>query len=276
MTKIAVLQMRSGIEPQTNCDEIERSIVKAHQSGAKMLFTPEMGLMLDTNRARSEIHIHALEDDPCIARLCKLAAAHGIWLQLGSTAFRASGDGMRRNCALMINDQGQICASYDKIHLFDVDLPTGESWRESAAYAPGQGLSVVQTHIGKVGLSVCYDVRFPALYNALTDHGAEILSVPAAFTAPTGEAHWHILLRARAIENAAFVVASAQAGHHQDGRKTYGHSLVIDPWGTILLDMKDETGLGFAEIDLDQVAAVRSRIPVLKHRRHLPKVDVQR
>ena len=158
------------------------------------------------------------------------------------------------------------------MHLFDVDLPTGESWRESAAYAPGEGAVVVDTPAGALGLSICYDLRFPALYAALAEAGAELLAIPAAFTRPTGAAHWHALMRARAIENGCFVAAAAQAGAHEDGRSTYGHGLVVGPWGDVLLDMGEARGLGFAEIDLAQVADVRARIPVLVHRRSIPPV----
>jgi len=172
----------------------------------------------------------------------------------------------------VIDDSGTIRARYDKLHLFDVDLPTGESWRESAAYAPGQGAVVVETPAGTLGLSICYDLRFAALYGALSAAGATILAIPAAFTRPTGAAHWHVLMRARAIESAAWVVAAAQAGVHEDGRATYGHSLVVDPWGEVVLDMGDAAGLGFAEIDPARVADVRARIPVLAHRRAIPDV----
>ena len=175
------------------------------------------------------------------------------------------------NRGFLIDPAGAIRARYDKIHLFDVDLPSGESWRESAAYAPGERAVVAETPLGPLGLSVCYDLRFPDLYRALTGAGATILSVPAAFTVPTGQAHWHVLLRARAIEAGVFVVAAAQVGRHQDGRETFGHSLVVDPWGQVLLDMGQGPGLGFAEIDPEQVERVRARIPAIRHRRAIPE-----
>ena len=174
----------------------------------------------------------------------------------------------------MIDDQGAIKARYDKQHLFDVDLPTGESWRESSAYGAGQGSVIAKTPIGALGLSICYDIRFGALYQALSNAGAEILSIPAAFTVPTGEAHWHVLLRARAIENACWVVAAAQTGQHEDGRQTFGHSMVVDPWGEIVLDMGKHPGLGFADISLSRVQEVRGRIPVIAHRRPIPPVEI--
>jgi predicted amidohydrolase len=163
---------------------------------------------------------------------------------------------------------------YDKLHLFDVDLANGERWRESASYAPGERALVAATPAGRLGLSICYDLRFPDLFRALTDAGAQILSVPAAFTVPTGGAHWHILLRARAIEAGIFVVAAAQAGRHEDGRETYGHSLVVGPWGEILLDMGAQNGVGFAEIDLEAIDRVRARLPAIRHRRSIPPVEV--
>ena len=209
-----------------------------------------------------------------LAAAREAASRLGLWVQLGSLALRPGGEeGRYVNRGFLIDPAGAIRARYDKLHLFDVDLPTGESWRESAAYAPGAGAVVAETPVGRLGLSICYDMRFPDLYCALSDAGAEILSVPAAFTVPTGRAHWHILLRARAIEAGCFVVAAAQAGTHEDGRSTYGHSLVVDPWGEVLLDMGEEPGVGFAEIDRARLEDVRARIPALRHRRPIPAVE---
>ena len=176
--------------------------------------------------------------------------------------------------SFVIDASGAIRARYDKMHLFDVDLPTGESWRESASYAGGRQAVLVDTPPGKLGLSICYDLRFPGLFESLTNAGATILSVPAAFTVPTGDAHWHILLRARAIESSAFVIAAAQGGTHEDGRSTYGHSLVVDPWGKVLLDMGERQGLGFVEIDPAQVDEVHSRLPSIRHRRPVGSPEV--
>jgi predicted amidohydrolase len=171
----------------------------------------------------------------------------------------------------VIDREGEIRATYDKLHLFDVDLPTGESWRESNVYSAGKGVVLVNgTPVGKLGLSICYDLRFPGLFARLAESDADVIAVPAAFTVPTGKAHWHVLLRARAIEAGLFVVAAAQVGHHEDGRNTFGHSLVVDPWGEVLLDMGEESGIGFAEIDLKRISDVRSRIPALNHRRIIP------
>lgn len=270
--RIAVFQMQSGIDPATNARALVGAIADAARGGAAMLFTPEMSGLLDRDRKRAAAHIVAEADDPVLAAVSRAAAEAGIWVSLGSLALAGRSDGRLNNRGFVIDAAGSVRARYDKIHLFDVDLPTGESWRESAAYAPGEGTVLVETPVGKVGLSVCYDLRFPALYGALSDAGATVLAIPAAFTVPTGKAHWHTLLRARAIENAAWVVAAAQTGDHEDGRSTYGHSLVIDPWGEIILDMGGEVGLGFAEIDPEKTADVRARIPVLAHRRPIPPV----
>jgi predicted amidohydrolase len=238
-----------------------------------MLFTPEMSGLLDSNRKRASAHIVAEVDDPVLAAVCAAAKTHHIGVHLGSLAVRAENAVSRyANRGFVISPEGDIIAHYDKLHLFDVDLPSGERWRESSAYVAGAQAFVVETPLGVLGLSICYDIRFPALYTALSDAGARILSVPAAFTVSTGKAHWHTLLKARAIENACFAVAAAQSGTHEDGRATYGHSLVIDPWGNVLLDMGEGVGLGFADLDLTQVDAVRARIPVLEHRRDIPHV----
>ncbi len=270
MTRIALLQMCSGLDPLENAKIIADGIAKAASGGAAMLFTPEMSGLIDRDRMRAASSITDMERDPVLAAVCAAAAEHGIWVSLGSLALRGEKQGKLINCSLMIDSGSTVRARYNKIHLFDVDLASGESWRESSAYAPGTDAIIATTPSGQVGLSVCYDLRFPALYQALSAAGAEILSIPAAFTVPTGSAHWHILMRARAIENACWVVAAAQSGHHADGRKTYGHSLVIDPWGEVTLDMGEGEGLGFAEIDLARVADARSRVPVIAHRRAIP------
>jgi predicted amidohydrolase len=270
--RIAILQMTTGIDPAVNARTITGAVADAAQGGAAMLFTPEMSGLLDSNRMRAAASLHPEADDPVLAAVRAAAAEQGIWVHLGSLAVRGD-DGKLANRAYVIDPEGNIRARYDKLHLFDVDLPTGESWRESASYTPGSGAVVVDTPVGQVGLAICYDMRFPDLFRALSDAGATILAVPAAFTRPTGAAHWHILLRARAIEAAAFVVAAAQTGVHEDGRATYGHSLVIDPWGEVLLDMGEEAGIGFAEIDPARIADVRARIPVLAHRRAIPEVE---
>ncbi|MCU6453522.1 carbon-nitrogen hydrolase family protein [Sphingomonas sp. A2-49] len=269
--RIALLQMTSGIDPAVNAADLRHGITAAAANGATMLFVPEMAGLLDRDRARAAASIHAEPDDPVLATVRDAAAAAGIWVHVGSLAVRGP-DGRLANRGFVIDPAGAIRARYDKLHLFDVDLPNGESWRESAAYAPGETATVVETPIGPLGLAICYDLRFPALFAALAEAGASVLAIPAAFTHPTGAAHWHALMRARAIETGCFVVAAAQAGSHADGRTTYGHSLVVDPWGDVLLDMGQARGLGFAEIDPARVADVRARIPTLAHRRPIPPV----
>lgn len=271
--KIALAQMCSGIDPAANATALEAAIEAAALGGAQMLFTPEMTGLVDGDRTRAKRHVVTQDEDMVLARARAAAARHKIWLHIGSLALLSeAGDGRFVNRAFVIDAEGHIVAHYDKLHLFDVDLPTGESWRESNSYTPGSGAVVAATQVGGLGLSICYDVRFPALFQALSAAGATVIATPAAFTVPTGQAHWHILLRARAIENACFLIATGQAGHHEDGRVTYGHSLVIDPWGRVLLDMGETTGLGFATIDTDEVNAVRGRIPVIAHRRSIPAV----
>jgi predicted amidohydrolase len=270
--KASLLQMTSGIDPAANARTIADGVARAAAEGSTMLFTPEMSGLLDSNRERARTQVVAEADDRVLAATREAAAKLGIWVHLGSLAVQGEG-GKFLNRGFVIDGSGAIRASYDKLHLFDVDLPTGESWRESNTYCPGERAIVVDTPIGKLGLAICYDMRFPDLFRALSDAGATALAVPAAFTRPTGQAHWHLLLRARAVEAAAFVIAAAQTGMHEDGRATYGHSLVIDPWGEILLDMGEEAGLGSAEIDLARVEDVRSRVPVLRHRRPIPPVE---
>ena len=266
--KIAILQAQTGLDPDLNARDIEAAVEQAAAQGAEILFTPEMSGLLDRDRERASAHLRDEAADTVLAGVRAAAARGGIWVHLGSLALSGErSDGRLVNRGFLIDPEGNVRARYDKMHLFDVDLATGESWRESAAYAGGERAVVAETPLGKMGLSICYDLRFPDLYRALSDAGATILSIPAAFTVPTGEAHWHVLLRARAIEAGVFVVAAAQAGSHEDGRETYGHSLVVDPWGNVLLDMGAEPGLGFADLDLALVDEVRGRLPALRHRR---------
>jgi predicted amidohydrolase len=270
--KAALLQMTAGVDPAANARALTAAVREASAGGAAMLFTPEMSGLLDRNRDRAAASIVAEEEDVVLAAVRSAAAEHGLWVHLGSLAIRRP-DGRLANRGFVIDAVGAVRARYDKLHLFDVTLASGEAWRESASYAAGQGACVVDVPVGRLGLSICYDLRFPDLYRALTDAGATVLAVPAAFTRPTGEAHWHVLLRARAIEAGAHVIAAAQAGVHEDGRTTYGHSLVVDPWGEVLLDMGEAPGLGFTEIDARHAGEVRSRIPVLAHRRAIPPVQ---
>jgi predicted amidohydrolase len=266
--RAALLQMTSGVDPAENAHAMVQAVAEAKRQGADMLFTPEMSGCLDRDRARAVATLRGERDDVVLAAVRQAAAEAGLWVHVGSLALRDERpDGRWANRAFVIDDRGEIRARYDKIHLFDVDLPTGESWRESAVYGPGARAVAVDTPWARIGLSICYDLRFPDLFRALSDAGATILTVPAAFTVPTGAAHWHILLRARAIEAGAFVIAAAQTGQHQDGRRTYGHSLVIDPWGEILCDMGEAAGLAVVEIDMGRVDDVRARVPALAHRR---------
>lgn len=271
MTRIAVLQMTTGIDPVANAAIVVQAVADAKAGGAVMLFTPEMSGLLDRDRVRSASHIVPEEENRVLAAVCDAAAREGMWVALGSLAIRRP-DGRLANRSLLIGPDGAIAARYDKIHMFDVELATGESWRESAAYEPGGEVVTAETPVGRLGLAICYDIRFPALFAELGDRRCDVLSIPAAFTVPTGEAHWHLLQRARAVEASAYVIAAAQVGMHEDGRRTYGHSLVIDPWGDVLLDMGGKApGLGFAEIDAERIAEVRRQLPSLANRRKITK-----
>jgi predicted amidohydrolase len=272
MTRIALFQSNTGIEPQANARALVDAISQAAAGGAEMLFTPEMSGLLDRNTDRAARNLRAEGEDEVLASCREAAKRNRMWLHLGSLAVLVEG-GKVANRGFVIDREGQVRARYDKIHLFDVDLPTGESWRESAVYSHGKDAVLVNgTPVGKLGLTICYDLRFPGLFARIAEADADVIAVPAAFTVPTGKAHWHILLRARAIEAGLFVAAAAQVGRHEDGRTTFGHSLVIDPWGEVLLDMGEERGVGFADVDLARISDVRSRIPALNHRRPIAEV----
>lgn len=265
--RIAIFQAQSGIDPAANAMRLAQAVSDAAAGGAVMLFTPEMSGMLDRDRERAFDKARREPDDQVLAAVRAAAAQHRIWVHLGSLALRGEGEKLV-NRGFVIDPAGEVRARYDKIHLFDVDLPTGESWRESAMYQGGEKAVIVpDTPVGRLGLTICYDVRFPELFQRLSDDRADVIAVPAAFTVPTGKAHWQVLLRARAIEAEAFVIAAAQAGQHEDGRETYGHSLAADPWGELLLEMDNRPGLAFADLDLARISDVRSRIPVHQHRR---------
>jgi predicted amidohydrolase len=272
MPKIAVLQMCSGIDPGRNFDTIRDAAYAACEGGAEMLFTPEMSLLLDRDRARAAAHIVPQEQSHYITMLANIAEETALHIAIGSMAVAVPG-GKYANRSMLFLPSGENPVTYDKIHMFDVDLASGESWRESNAYEPGREVVTVEdTPVGRLGLAICYDLRFPALFGELGSRRCDCIAVPAAFTRPTGAAHWHVMLRARAIEAQAFVVAAAQVGEHQDGRATYGHSLVVDPWGEVLLDMGGaEAGLAFCEIDLARIAEVRAQVPALANRRPIPK-----
>ncbi len=271
MPRIAVFQMTSGIDPDANYAAIEKAAIEASHGGAEMLFTPEMAPLLDQDRKRAASWIESDAPDKFIARISELSSEIELGIAIGSIPVKSS-DGKWANRSLFFDEwNSERIVAYDKIHMFDVDLSSGESWRESNAYEPGEKVVTAEnTVIGRLGLTICYDLRFPALFEELGNRRCDAIAIPAAFTKPTGKAHWHILLRARAIEAQAFVIAAAQVGKHEDGRETYGHSLVVDPWGEVLLDMGGEKpGLAFCDIDLDRIAEVRSQIPSLANRREI-------
>jgi deaminated glutathione amidase len=276
-TVAALVQMTSGIDPAANLAAIDRALGEAAASGAAMAFLPEMSVLLDRDRARGTAHIVREADSPWPAALQAMARKHDIWLHSGSMPLLADDGARRVNRSHVIAADGGIRARYDKIHMFDVTLPSGENWRESAAYAGGDTIMVVETPLGLLGLSICYDLRFPELYRALVDRGATLIAIPAAFTVSTGEAHWHVLMRARAIETGCHIVAAAQGGRHEDGRETYGHSLVVDPWGVVLADAampgdshtRDyalDYALTLAPIDAAAVERARQAIPLARSR----------
>ncbi len=269
--RAAVLQMRSGVEPAANVESFERLVREAVDAGANYVQSPEMTGMVQRDRAGLMAQLRSEAEDPIAAVAERLARENAIVVHVGSVAV-ALEDGRVANRALLFGPDGGKLATYDKIHMFDVDLDNGESWRESRTYRPGACAGIADLTLGgdpvRFGLSVCYDMRFPHLYREEALGGAEVLTAPAAFTRQTGEAHWHVLLRARAIENGAFMIAAAQGGVHEDGRETFGHSLIVDPWGRVLAEIEgNEPGIAVAEIDTAAVAAARAKIPNLKNAR---------
>jgi predicted amidohydrolase len=261
----AALQMRSGRTPGRNVDTVAAAARDAAARGANYLQTPEMTTAVERDRAQLLSVIGDETTNPELDAFRAMARDNRLVLHIGSMAVRIGDKAVNR--AFVIDPDGEILAQYDKIHLFDVDLAGGESWRESNSYRGGSDAVLVDLPFGRLGLGICYDIRFPQLFRAYGDAGAEVLSAPACFTRQTGEAHWHVLQRARAIENGAYMISAAQVGHHEDGRDTFGHSLIVDPWGTVLADAGTEIGLVFAEIDLHTVAATRGRLPNLKNAR---------
>ncbi|KQT57688.1 amidohydrolase [Methylobacterium sp. Leaf456] len=262
----ACVQMRGGRDPAANREAAVRAVREAASAGAAYVQTPETTSLIERDRDALFAHVGPQDSDATLAALRAVARETGIILQIGSLAIR-EGDKIA-NRAFLIDAEGAIRASYDKLHLYDVDLPNGESWRESATYSGGACAVVAETPLAAFGLTICYDLRFPALYRALAEAGATVLTAPACFTRQTGEAHWHILQRARAIETGSFMISAAQGGRHEDGRETFGHSLIVDPWGRILAEAEgDAPGIVLAEIDLARVADARARIPALAHAR---------
>jgi deaminated glutathione amidase len=269
----ACIQFTAGPDPEPNLRAVSDLIRRARDAGADFIMTPEASNFIESGRRRRE-KARPEAEDPFLAGMCGLARETGAWLLIGSLVIdpagepgAAAGETRLANRSFLVDAAGAIVARYDKIHMFDIDLPGGESYRESNAYRPGRGTVVAQTPWGRLGMSVCYDVRFPQLYRALAQAGADFLSVPSVFTVPTGSAHWHVLLRARAIENSCFVFAPAQWGEHAAGRRSYGHSLIVDPWGEVLADGGDGVGIAIARIDPARIAEVRRMVPSLQHDR---------
>jgi predicted amidohydrolase len=264
--KAAMIQMRSGLSPAANIDAAVRLIGDAKNSGAAYVQTPEMTNILAAKREQLLATIVDEDADPSLATFREVAKKLALYIHVGSLAIKISPD-RAANRGFLVDPQGEIAARYDKIHMFDVDLAGGEIYRESNSYRPGEIGTLADLPWGRLGITICYDLRFPALYRALAEAGAIMLAVPSAFTKQTGEAHWHVLNRARAIENGSFVLAAAQGGKHENGRETFGHSLIVDSWGRVLAEGGIEPGVVMAEIDPAEVAAARSRIPSLQHGR---------
>jgi deaminated glutathione amidase len=262
--RAACIQMRSTTDVATNLEEALRLIRVAAAEGAEFIATPEMTNLLDIRPGQARPKIKLEAEDACLDALSALAAELGVTLLIGSLAVALPDDDRFANRSFLIGPDGSVLARYDKIHMFDVEVGDGQTYRESKAYRAGREAVLARTPIAQVGMTICYDVRFPHLYRTLAQAGAELITVPAAFTRVTGAAHWHALLRARAIETGCFVLAPAQGGLHEDGRETYGHSLIVSPWGEILAEAKsDAPGIILADLDLDQVAKARARIPAL-------------
>jgi predicted amidohydrolase len=270
--RVGLIQMRSGRTPQANTDAAIKLIGEAKSGGADYVLTPEVTNILESSREKLFASIVPEENDPTLATLRDLARTLGIYVHVGSLAVKVTPE-KAANRSFLIDRKGNVVARYDKIHMFDVDLTGGESYRESRSYRPGEMAVVSDLPWGRLGLTICYDLRFPALYRALAEAGASFLAIPSAFTKQTGEAHWHVLMRARAIENGSFVFAAAQGGLHEHGRETFGHSLVVDPWGRIIAEGGTEPGVILADIDPAEVSAARARVPSLQHGRRFEVIE---
>jgi len=270
--RVGLIQMRSGRSVAANIDAAAKLIGEAKSGGADYVQTPEMTNLMEASRDKLLASVVEEDQDSSLATFRELARTLAIHLHVGSLAVKATPD-KAANRSFLIDPQGEIVARYDKIHMFDVDLPGGESYRESRTYRAGEIAAVRDLPWGRLGLTICYDLRFPALYRALAEAGASFLAIPSAFTQQTGEAHWHVLNRARAIENGCYVFAAAQGGRHENGRETFGHSLVVDPWGRIVAEGGVEPGVVLADIDPAAVAAARARVPSLQHGRRFELVE---
>jgi deaminated glutathione amidase len=264
--RAALVQMRSGVDMARNLADASAMVRDAVAQGAQYVLTPEVTNIFEADKERTKAVVRMEADDISVAGFSALAAELGIWLHVGSLALRVSPEKLV-NRSLLFSPGGTIAARYDKIHLFDVDMPSGERIRESDTFAPGEEAVVADLPWGKLGLSICYDMRFPKLFNTLANAGASFLAVPAAFTVPTGKAHWHVLLRSRAIETGSFVFAAAQGGHHECGRHTFGHSIAINPWGEVIAELETEPGVIVFDVEEDLVKRDRARIPALNNAR---------
>jgi len=265
MLKISCVQLTSGPDLLDNTIKLERLVAKAAGEGATLVATPENSFLIEEPGKKRDLY--SQNEHPGVRAASSMAKSHKIWLLIGSVAIEANEEGKTYNRSLLFDPEGKIAAQYDKIHLFDVDVGDGQVYRESAKIMPGNEAVVGTLPFATLGMTICYDLRFPQLYRALAKEGANIIAVPAAFTQVTGEAHWHVLLRVRAIETGSFIIAPAQVGTHAGGRQTYGHSLVVDPWGRIMADGGTEEGIVTAELDLREVDKIRAKLPNLQHDR---------
>ncbi|MEM7569919.1 MAG: carbon-nitrogen hydrolase family protein [Pseudomonadota bacterium] len=264
--RAALLQITSGLDPQRSADDIVAGMQEACAQGAEFISTPEMSNFLPANRREAISRAVEESDDRVLAAAREAAARCGCWVHIGSLCLKGAG-GKLLNRGFILTPSGDIAARYDKIHMFDVELGNGESYRESALYAPGSAATLAETPLAKLGMTICYDLRFPQVYEQLALAGADVLLVPAAFTQPTGQAHWETLLRARAIETGCFVLAAGQTGTHESGRKTHGHSMAIDPWGRVIDALERTPGILYCNIEMKHIASARSKIPALAHRK---------
>lgn len=265
MLRVACVQLTSGADLLENITKVGGMVERAVATGAKFVTTPENTFLIE--ESGKDRVFYKQDEHPAVKASAEMARTHKVWLLIGSVAVLSNSEKLTYNRSLLFNPEGEIVAHYDKIHLFDVEVGDGQTYRESSRILPGEKAVIAETPWAKLGMTICYDVRFPQLYRALAKSGAGIISVPAAFTQVTGEAHWHVLLRARAIETGCFIIAPAQTGTHAGNRKTYGHSLIIDPWGKILADGGTDEGIITADIDLNEVEKVRSKLPSLEHDR---------
>ncbi len=266
--RAALLQITAGPEPASNARQNATLVQEAATGGAQFVMLPEVCNMIEPDRTALRQKVRSEDEDETITSLRDTAAKAGVWILIGSAVVAPNGpEGKLANRSLLIDSTGEIRGRYDKMHLFDVNVGSNDVYRESDTYQGGDKLALIETPWGPLGMTVCYDLRFPHLYRDYAKAGAVMLTIPSAFTRPTGAAHWHVLLRARAIECGAFVFAPAQTGDHPGGRKTYGHGLAVDPWGEVLIDQGEETGIAYADIDTRLAETARSRIPALKHDR---------